>query len=674
MLKRIFVLSGVLTLIFLVLFVIRQAALSTGIVQTQTDLAADLVSDFLSSPGALLDLARFIFFVVLLHGLFALFVGLASFSMLSARAEAKRWVSVTVLVFFAYLLTALVWVSLYFPLTMAGFLKFSPLSSHTVAMALTVLLSVLSLVGFFRCLKHRKLMVSGVSLVAILLMAITFAGSYFSLPVTAASNEANDSAKPNIIVIGIDALRPDHLGVNGYGYELTPNIDKFISESLYFEQSFTPIARTYTAWFSLLSGKPPKTTGIRYNLQKFEKSQLTDTDLQAVLAREGYYTIYGMDERRFNNIDERYGFHEDVGPSIGAADFLLFHASELPLVALVSNTYLGKWFFPLIYANRGIHGTYMPETFNREVFSSVDSAPDQPLFLALHLTLPHWPYLYREFEPLERLPFDPDSKFHYAYQLMLNEVDSQFSAIMSGLEDRGLLENSLVFLISDHGEGFMLESDALAPGNPEIEFPTQAHGHGTNVLDEDQYHVVLAVQDRRGASTQRGSRSGEVVSLLDIAPTITQRLGIDSSGFGYEGTSLFDVAQCRDCGERVVFIESSVATNAMFEEDLDVMQVMAEGIGYYTVDSDGLAIVREEVKELLAMKQRAVVSKGHIVAHFPGLEKDFVVVDRNASKWWPSSLYGGDSPAEVVSLMRRLCGYFRGDVAFDDNQLCQGAQ
>ncbi len=186
----------------------------------------------------------------------------------------------------------------------------------------------------------------------------------------------------------------------------------------------------------------------------------------------------------------------------------------------------------------------------------------------------------------------------------------------------------------------MLESDALAPGNPEIEFPTQAHGHGTNVLDEDQYHVVLAVQDRRGASTQRGSRSGEVVSLLDIAPTITQRLGIDSSGFGYEGTSLFDVAQCRDCGERVVFIESSVATNAMFEEDLDVMQVMAEGIGYYTVDSDGLAIVREEVKELLAMKQRAVVSKGHIVAHFPGLEKDFVVVDRNASKWWFSVRWG----------------------------------
>lgn len=222
----------------------------------------------------------------------------------------------------------------------------------------------------------------------------------------------------------------------------------------------------------------------------------------------------------------------------------------------------------------------------------------------------------------------------------------------------------------------MLDQDRLSSGNKDLSFPTLAHGHGTSVLDEKQYHVVIGYQDLRGDienSRQSGTRVKTIVSLLDIAPTVFDALGINRPDSAHEGISLFELEKCRNCDNRQVFIESSVATNAMFEEDLDMMKVMAQGLGYYTVAADGNAVVRKEVRELLALKQRAVIDRQHIVAHFPGLEDDFLIVDRDKAMWWPSSRYGGDRPEEVLGLMRDLCQYYKNDYQFDKSGLCDGA-
>lgn len=676
MFVRVIKLCLFLTLGFLVIFGARQTLMSMSVVGGQSDLASKLVYDFLSSPWAILDIVRFLFSLILIHLIFAVLVALAASAVVFEMMKWQTVRIVVILVFVLATLTVLVWISLYFPLTLAGFLKYSFLSSLNVAIGLSLFFGLLVIFGIARVVAQKQcLIVFGGSL-CVIVLALSAISYYISERVLLKTKSmVVSSEKPNLVIIGVDALRPDHLGFNGHPSKLTPNIDMFLEDSLYFDEAFTPIARTYTAWFSLLSGRPPKSTGVRYNLQKFEASQLLGDELQNILKIDGYHTLYGMDERRFNNIDERYGFDEDVGPDIGAADFLLFHAGELPLVALVSNTPLGKWLFPTIYSNRGVYSTYMPETFTREVIGAVSKRPQKPLFLALHLTLPHWPFLYREFNPIDNIPFDPDQRFHYAYQLMLKEADKQFSDIISGLERQGVLDNALVFLISDHGEGFMLEQDALTSGNTDLGFPTAAHGHGTNVLDEKQYNVVLAIQDRRDSAPEKSyaGRNSTVVSLLDVAPTIASELGLDSALVGYEGQSLFDLHDCETCSDRLAFIESSVATNAMFEKDLDMVQVMAEGLGYYTISADGLAVVRDDVKSLLGLKQRAVINKNHIVAHFPGLEEDFLIVDRRTQIWWPSSRYGGGSANEVLSLMIELCSYFREDESFDKNQLCQGA-
>ena len=55
----------------------------------------------------------------------------------------------------------------------------------------------------------------------------------------------------------------------------------------------------------------------------------------------GYQTIYATDEVRFANIDQSFGFDQLITPPIGAADFLLGKAGDLPLVNLVSPTRVG---------------------------------------------------------------------------------------------------------------------------------------------------------------------------------------------------------------------------------------------------------------------------------------------------------------------------------------------
>ncbi|RMJ03953.1 Arylsulfatase [Marinobacter litoralis] len=675
--RRVLIHSLALTFVFLLVFLLWQFFMSWSYAAEQAGFASDLFGDFFSSPGAMLDFMAFIISLLVLHFIFAFLVALAFFPFSSFAAERDIFNSSLVFVFTLFVVGVLVWVSIYFPRILSGFLKHSPLSSWKVAVALSGFCVVLVFFGLFSLLRSRLWKTAGAAFFTLAsLSALAFQGiDSESSSIGGANNKGRSYDHPNVVIIGIDALRPDHLGLNGNALNLTPKIDEFLSSGVYFEEAFTPIARTYTAWFSMLSGKSPKTTSVRYNLQPFESDQIVGSELQNLLREGGYHTIYGMDERRFNNIDERYGFDETVGPDFGAADFVLSHAAELPLVALVSNTPLGKWLFPMIYSNRGVYGTYMPETFTREVIDAVATRPDKPLFLALHLTLPHWPFLYREFERDDSIPYSQDRHYHYAYQLMLKKVDAQFADIMHGLERHGVLDNSLVFLVSDHGEGFMLESDKLISGNSDIEFPTAAHGHGTSVLDEKQYHVVLGYQDRRlsrRTDYKEGNRVHTVASLLDIAPTITNALNISDAGFDFEGRSLFDLERCEDCENRKIFVESSIATGAMFEEDLDMVKVVSEGLGYYTVSEDGSVVVRDEVKHLLALKQRAVIDKQHIVALYPGLEQDFLIVDRKEGKWWPSSRYGGDKPNEVLDLMIDLCNYYKNDEPFDKNGLCSG--
>ena len=158
------------------------------------------------------------------------------------------------------------------------------------------------------------------------------------------------SSRPNIILIGMDSLRPDFLSYSGFDRK-TPYLDSFLEQSTVFAEAVTPLARTFPSWSSLLTGQYPRELNIRSNLSSQKQLRL-DATLSSILKQNGYETIYATDETRFSNIDRNFGFDRIISPPMGLNDFLIGNFNDFPLSNLLINTLAGKWLFPHSYANR----------------------------------------------------------------------------------------------------------------------------------------------------------------------------------------------------------------------------------------------------------------------------------------------------------------------------------
>ena len=186
--------------------------------------------------------------------------------------------------------------------------------------------------------------------------------------------------QPNIILIGLDSLRPDFTGFYGNQFVRTPNIDHFLSQAVSFSETYTPLARTFPAWLSILTGKYPKHHEARNNLIASTSIIQQDT-LAKKLQQAGYVTVYATDEKRFSNITKEYGFDRIVGPKMGVNDFLLGSLSDFDKLLVVPG---GRFLFPLIMVSRS-HHTYQPDkyTISRQDLSVFLIN----LFLSVHLCL-----------------------------------------------------------------------------------------------------------------------------------------------------------------------------------------------------------------------------------------------------------------------------------------------
>ncbi len=79
------------------------------------------------------------------------------------------------------------------------------------------------------------------------------------------AKDSNGPVKKNIIIIVIDALRPDHLGCYGYKRNTSPNIDKLAREGIKFTQAIAPGGWTFESVPSILTGTYSFVHQIRYN-------------------------------------------------------------------------------------------------------------------------------------------------------------------------------------------------------------------------------------------------------------------------------------------------------------------------------------------------------------------------------------------------------------------------
>lgn len=491
--------------------------------------------------------------------------------------------------------------------------------------------------------------------------------------------DAATKTKPNIILIGIDSLRPDFLGFFGYE-KVTPNLDKFLNNATVFSDAFSPLARTFPAWVSILSGEYPKKSGVRFNLPASITFNLQNT-LPNILRQAGYQTLFATDETRFSNIDQRFGFDKVMTPPVGVNDFLLGNLNDFPMANLLVNTPIGQYLFPNSYGNRPAFITYDPNSFIQFLKPTLSAARQKPLFLAVHFCLPHYPYFWGR--------FSADDKSIRNYQASIERVDQQFNDFFTLLKQDKLLEHSIVIVLSDHGEAIELPGDRVTnqdlyipnrgnskgtiphfyPPAAENEAVDKTTGHGTDVLGLTQYHVVLAMRTFGLEKNKSGIVPGRV-SLLDIKPTILDFLNSKKIASD-DGSSLKNAVYNNAVNTNPnthFFIESDFSPQAVRSVHPETSKLLFEGIDYFQIDpiTARISVKESMAKLIISSKQYADIYNGWILALYPQQgEKMMPILVNLTTGEWTNDLripFAKHSPAD--SMLLALKNFYKEDLTF----------
>lgn len=613
-------------------------------------------------------LAYFLSMQLLIHLVYAFFIwSLAFFIGIALRLSQAQVEKIGIVLWILGIATILLANQYFYPDSKFSALTRSIFSPLLDKMLLIILITTFSITIFLALSgllnnRHRFLIAS----VLLMLVFLTTVEHY-----SASSNtSAATTTKPNIIIIGVDAVRPDFLGYFGDS-KATPRLDAFLNQATVFSEALTPLARTYPAWVSILTGQYPKKNGARFDLAEHIQFDLHET-LPAILQRNGYQTIYATDETRFSNIDQRFGFDQVMTPPIGFNDFLLGSLNDFPLSNLLVNTVLGRYLFPYSYGNRAAYITYEPTTFLNLMQPALVASHTKPLFLAVHFCLPHYPYIWAG-----RLT--NTSPLHN-YQQALHQADQQVYSLLQRLKKNHLLEHSVVILLSDHGEALELpgdrvtEPDLFIPGAdkhiprfypPSVaeEQVNQSAGHGTDVLGLTQYHAVLAFRFF-GVETQTAHVIPGRVSLLDIKPTLLKLLNLPDKY--HDGKSLLSSIagkQLTIAPQPDFFIETDFTPVAVRSVNPETRKVLFEGIDYIQIDPNTtrLSIRQSMVNLILSSKQYADFYGPWVLALYPQ-DKHWmmpVLVNLESGKWTTDlrTAFAKQSPAQhMLQALKKFYG------------------
>lgn len=570
---------------------------------------------------------------------------------------------------------------IFYPHSLLGFLFFSMFSFPMAEVTLTILLLIIfsaTLLGVYSAFRFYYKRLWFWLCIAMFAILISFDLIYPKI-LTSGAVQVGHYKQPNVFIIGIDALRPDRVHFYGYSKPQTPNIDRFLKQSTRFRYSLSVLARTSPSWVSLLTGQYPIHNGVRFNLVPQQNLKLQES-LGWVLKRHGYKTIFSTDGRRFDFIDQDFGFDKILGASGTVTNFLMDLVDNSPATNLVSNTAIGELLFPDLYGNRDVAITYHPGAFLNLVKEQMPKNIHQPIFLAIHFTLPHFPYYWGSEDSL--LQMTPSK----VYDDAVNRADEQFKDFMDYLKKQGLLNNAIVILISDHGEALALPGDrmisqakfvrgknsatglfktlnALNQGRMRL---SESAGHGTDVLSDSQYNTMLAFRYYGQKYSNKAVTINKMVSLIDIKPTLLEILGIPAKD--YDGISLLPYLQgIKDPFEHnMIFTEIGFTPTALKSSNISVQNAVYQSADLFAIQPKTHRIILKAsaAKKLLKTKQRAVYYKNWVLALYPG-KKDIlfpVLVNRSTGQWTDdlSTPFAIHSPAE--KLMKAIKQFYGKEV------------
>lgn len=588
------------------------------------------VSDNLHIPLSILPgLVFFISAQLILHFAYCVLTWMITQLVIMAlHVPENKHLQLAISIWFLGVFTLIVANAYYYPNAKFSILISSILYDHTftqiIFFALLTLCGVVLTIAFAGLMKHcyRRTQITLSIIVALVLIA-----NIYNKNETLYLHDASTINKPNIIIVGVDSLRPDFLSFFGRANP-TPFIDEFLNSATVFSEAITPLARTFPSWTGILTGEYPRKIGVRFNLAEQQHIKL-DHSLPAILKKQGYETIYATDETRFSNIDKNYGFDRIVTPPIGLNDFLLGTFNDFVLSNLLVNTVIGQYLFPYSYANRPVYYMYQPDSFLHFVAPVLRENRQKPLFLAIHFCLPHHPYIWASL---------PDAKYSQVekYAASIVRVDQQVKDFFVMLQQAKLLDHAIVVLLSDHGEALEMAGDRITesalfitnakskkiptfyPPSLDDEAVNQSAGHGTDVLGLPQYHTLLAFKFY-GLDGQVSRVVPGVVSLLDIKSTVLDLLHLKHDKNNGESLAAVVLNKSNNITHQHVFLESDYSPAAIRTVYPDIHQAMLEGIDLFEINAKTtrLTVKPSMAEKIIISKQLAVIDGEWMLALYP---------------------------------------------------------
>lgn len=329
-------------------------------------------------------------------------------------------------------------------------------------------------------------------------------------------------ASPNVIFICIDALRPDHLGAQGYPRGTSPFIDRIAREGVRFARAYSQESYANASVASFFTSTSPFTHQVLYDAPAVDRLDRSFVTAAELFRNAGYATAaftfnphlrsrYGFDQgfERYDDHPEAFDPALPVYEAFETASRLRAEVGEH-----VRRQHGRRMFLYLRY--RDVHEPYAPPPPYDRLFGPGPARPGA--------------FLRNRFRPQDRQDMLDQ------YDGEIRHTDEQLALLFHDLDALGVLADSLVVINADHGEEFW-EPHAGDPG-------FWSHGR---TLYEDLIRVPLILWGR--ALPARGRVVAQPVANMDILPPL---LGLPRVP-GVQGRSLVPCLRDGDgCGGDVL--------------------------------------------------------------------------------------------------------------------------
>ena len=325
--------------------------------------------------------------------------------------------------------------------------------------------------------------------------------------------------KPNLLFVVLDAARAQSLGAYGYARNTTPNIDALTDDGFVFDNAYTTAAYTLAAMSSIwTSQQPDRHHGDVAFSAKLPKDRLR---LAEVLSAQGIHTagfvanavagaFYGFDQG-FSEFDEpwkRYGSQASGFRNVVPAFLDRMKRDK-------------QRFFAYVHFREPHHPYDPPPPFDTMF------GPDSPIPRARRQGGEPADTWTRAINQGAITPStDEIDHLRRLYDGNLAFADQEVGFLLGELKARGLLDNTVVIIAGDHGEG--LYEHAFI-------------GHNTQVFEETAHIPLIIVLPTKLRATRSPARLDQLVDHTDIAPTILEVFGLTGAGGSaqaFQGSSL----------------------------------------------------------------------------------------------------------------------------------------